>query len=315
MRVIFFGTPRIAADVLGYLVDHGVNIVAVVTKPDKPRGRTGNPLPPEVKVLVQERLPNVPIYQPEKASDPEFASVLEQHQPDLFVVVAYGEIIKQHLLEMPSMGCINLHASLLPKYRGAGPIQRCIMEGDAETGVTIMHMARKMDAGDIIKQVRIGIPEEMTGGELTRELARIGKEALLDVIRQFQKGNVARIPQDHEQATHAPKIELEDCEVNWNQPAWTIHNLIRACNPHPGAWCKVLLRGSEKRLKLHQSEVVDAVELPIGAWCIRDGQLIVSAQEGALRLKEIQLEGKKRLSGEEFLRGISSNDLSFQVLS
>src|ERR1700722_12681047 len=168
MKVIFFGTPPFAAHVLEYLLSQCIHVAAVVTKPDRPKGRSRVPLPTPVKLIAQQQIPPIPVYQPELVSDPEFADVLIPYQADLFVVVAYGEIIKQHLLDMPKLGCINLHASLLPKYRGAAPIQRCILEGETETGVTIMHMVKKMDAGDIIKTVKIPIHPDRTYGDLEK---------------------------------------------------------------------------------------------------------------------------------------------------
>src|ERR1700722_14416890 len=157
MKVIFFGTPPFAAHVLEYLLSQCIHVAAVVTKPDRPKGRSRVPLPTPVKLIAQQQIPPIPVYQPELVSDPEFADVLIPYQADLFVVVAYGEIIKQHLLDMPKLGCINLHASLLPKYRGAAPIQHSIIHGDTITGVTIMHMVKKMDAGDMIETVTVPI--------------------------------------------------------------------------------------------------------------------------------------------------------------
>ena len=169
MRVIFFGTPEFSARTLDYLLQKGCEVVAVISKPDRPKGRTGAPVPTPVKEILQKKYPQIPFFQPAKVSDLDFAPTLAAFEADLFVVVAYGEIIKEHLLAMPKIACLNLHTSLLPKYRGAAPIQRAIMAGERETGVTIMHLSKKMDEGDIISQVRVPIGENMTFGELQEE--------------------------------------------------------------------------------------------------------------------------------------------------
>jgi methionyl-tRNA formyltransferase len=306
MRVVFLGTPLFAAHVLEYLLQHDVNIVAVVSKPDRPKGRSGTPIPTPVKNIAQ--IYHLPVYQPEIVSAPEFADVLKQYEADLFVVVAFGEIIKQHLLEMPRRACINLHASLLPKYRGAAPIQRCIIEGETETGVTIMHMVKKMDAGDMIKKVTVPIGTEETFGELEETICEAGKKALLDVIHAFERGEPSRIPQDHSQATLAPKIELEDCEIQWNRPAHGLHNLVRGVNPYPGAWCTVTVQGEKKRLKIWRTRVIPSEQREPGTLLNieqRKGNLHVATADQALELLEVQLEGKKRMTSGELMRGIS----------
>lgn len=312
MKIIFFGTPPFAATTLSYLLDHGVNVVAVVTKPDRPKGRSGAPVSTPVKTIAHEKIPNIPVYQPEMASAPEFADTLRHYQADLFVVVAYGEIVRQHLLDMPRLGCINVHASLLPKYRGAAPIQRSIIEGEKITGVTIMHLVRKMDAGDIIKVVKTEIGPEMTAGELEQQLCGLGSQALLEVIHDLEKGIDVRIPQDHSQATHAAKIELEDCEIHWEWPADKIHNLVRGVNPEPGAWCTVTVRGEKKRLKIFKTKVVEEAHGLPGTLLFLDqtGPLIACGEQG-LRLLEVQLEGKKLMKAADLLRGYPSGTLLF----
>jgi methionyl-tRNA formyltransferase len=206
-----------------------------------------------------------------------------------------------------------LHASLLPKYRGAAPIQRCLLEGETESGVTIMHMVRKMDAGDMIKVAKVPIGPDMTFGELEKALCECGKKALLDVIGDFEKGIVHRTPQDHSQATFAPKIELEDCEIKWNQPARAIHNLIRGVNPYPGAWCYLLVRGEKKRLKITRTCLTDNPSQAEPGTIVSYGKegLKVAAQDQELRLLEVQLEGKRAMTADEFMRGFSADQLSF----
>lgn len=309
MKVIYFGTPDIAAKVLTFLLENKVNVVAVVTKPDRPKGRSGHPIPTPVKTVALSH--HLPLYQPEIVSTLDFAPTLEQYQADLFVVVAYGEIIKQHLLDMPKKACINLHASLLPKYRGAAPIQRCIIEGEKESGVTIMHMVKKMDAGDMIKMVKVPIGPNMNAGELEEALCEAGKIALLEVIHAFEIGPVSAIPQDHTQATLAPKIELEDCQLDWNKPAQALHNLARGATPHPGAWCTVELKGEKKRLKILATQVESKAGSPGSFLGSQKEGLIVGCGQNSLRLLKIQLEGKKPMTDLEFARGIPLHQLIF----
>lgn len=313
MKAIFFGTPFFAAEVLEYLLHNGIEIVAIISKPDRAKGRVRTPVPTPVK-LLSSKYSYIPIYQPEVVSDPEFAETLRQFQADLFIVVAYGEIIKQHLLDMPRFGCINLHASLLPHYRGAAPIQRCIIQGEKESGVTIMHMVRKMDAGDMIHIVKTPINSETTFGELEQTLCDIGKAALLHVVLNINSPSLPRIPQDHSLATLAPKIELEDCEIRWDLPAETIHNLVRGVNPYPGAWCFVSLRNSQKRLKINRARVIPYPHTAPGTIVNPlnlNANLIVAAGDNALELLEVQLEGRKLMSSAEFMRGISRDSLIF----
>ncbi len=306
MKVIFFGTPAFAASALQFLIENGVDICAVISKPDKPKGRSGDPVPTHVKTVALSQNPPIPLYQPELVSSPEFADVLKPYNADLFVVVAYGEIIKQHLLDMPKKGCINLHTSLLPKYRGAAPIQRAVMNGESETGVSIIHMVKKMDAGDVIKMVKVPIEKNDTFGEVEQKLLQAGCRALLDVIRQFEKGDVTAIPQDPEQVTFAPKIELEDCGIDWTQPAQAIHNLVRGVNPYPGAWCQVTVNGQSKRLKIHSTTVQEGIHGKPGEIISSDNTgVVVACGKDSIKILELQLEGKKRMSSAELLRGTS----------
>lgn len=317
MKVVFFGTPMFAAHVLEFLLQHHVNIVAVISKPDKPKGRSGSPLPTPVKMAALAHDPPLPLFQPELVSAPDFANTLKAFEADLFVVVAYGEIIKQHLLEMPFKACINLHASLLPKYRGAAPIQRCIMDGETESGVTIMHMVKKMDAGDMIEKVVVPIGPETTFGELEKLLCESGKKALLEVIQAFNQGEPDRIPQDVGHATFAPKIELEDCEMHWNRPAHELHDLVRGVNPYPGAWCYVWVKGEKKRLKISRTRIIPSNHATPGTILNADqnkGNLLIATGDQALELLEVQLEGKKSMSSEELTRGISRQYFQFSRL-
>lgn len=313
MKVIFFGTPLFSAHVLEYLLHNGVKIAAVVSKPDRPKGRSAHPVPTPVKTVALSQTPPIPLFQPHLASDPDFAEFLRPFDADLFVVVAYGEIIKQHLLEMPQKGCINLHVSLLPKYRGAAPIQRCIIEGEKETGATVIHMVKKMDAGDVINSVKVSIGEDMTFGELEEALCTAGKSLLLDAIHAFERGDPPCIPQNPAEATFASKIELEDCEIHWRLPSLKLHNLVRGVNPFPGAWCTLLLKGEKKRLKIWRTKIVPCEKMAPGIRVnpSQKGNIQISTGEGALELLEVQLEGKKSMSSEELLRGIPSSHFTF----
>lgn len=316
MRVVFFGTPLFAAHVLEYLLQHQINIVAVISKPDRPKGRSGTPVATPVKTVALTYNSSIPVFQPEIVSAPEFADTLKAFEADLFVVVAYGEIIKQHLLDMPHKACINLHASLLPKYRGAAPIQRCIIEGENETGITIMHMVKKMDAGDMISKATILIKPDMTFGELEQALCETGKKVLLNVINDFEKEEPVCFSQDHTQATFAPKIELEDCEIDWNYSAQNIHNLVRGVNPYPGAWCYVLVKGERKRLKVIQTKIVAHATAKPGTVINMHqtkGNLIIATDNQAVELIEVQLEGKKSMSSEELTRGIPRSQIQFDL--
>lgn len=316
MKIIYFGTPQFAANVLSHLLLNKLDVVAVITKPDRPIGRSAAPVPTPVKLVAGQQARPLPIFQPELVSSPEFAATLEQFKPDLFVVVAYGEILKQHLLDMPKLACINLHASLLPKYRGAAPIQRCIINGESETGVTIMHMVKKMDAGDMIKKAIVPIGPNTTFGELEQQLCNVGSELLLEAIHEFETGASQRIPQDHSQATVAPKIELEDCQIDWKLPAQQIHNLVRGVNPHPGAWCFVEVRGQKKRLKVISTKIIDAKAQegePGTIFSSSKNAFVVHCGVGVLAILELQLEGKKAMSTEELMRGMAKSSLKFSV--
>ena len=217
----------------------------------------------------------------------------------LFVVVAYGQILSQRLLDIPPLGCINVHASLLPKYRGAAPIQRCLMAGEKETGVAIQKMVRQMDAGDVIGIAKVKVPFEMTFGELEERLIELAKPLLLDVIQRYERGVPEGEPQNETGVSFAPKIELEEGEIDWKKPAGEIHNLIRAFSPRPGAWCWICAGTDKKRLKVLRAKVVEGKGAP--GERLKEG--VVAAGEGAIELLEVQAEGKKAMSALDWLRG------------
>lgn len=303
MRVVFFGTPDFAANVLLALIEAKVDIVAVVSKPDRPKDRSKTPVKTQVRVVAEAH--RLPLYQPEKASDPAFYQVLEGLKADLFVVVAYGEIINQATLDLPRLACINLHASLLPHLRGAAPIQRSILLGDTVSGITIMHMVKKMDAGDIIKQVSVPIGPDETAGELSQKLCSIGKTALIEVIHSFEQGLQTRTPQDEQRVTYAPKIELDDCKIHFSKESKDVHNLVRAVNPEPVAFCMIKIGDETKRLRLFKTKNHPEMHLVEGQIQIERGKhIFVGCRKGAIELIEVQQEGKKRMAAADYFRGI-----------
>jgi methionyl-tRNA formyltransferase len=304
LSVVFFGTPEFAASILQDLLQHGTNIVAVVTQPDRPRGRSSAPAYSAVKSLISESFPKIPVFQPEKSSDPQFLEQLRSLKADLYVVVAFGQILPQKLLDLPPLGSINVHASLLPKYRGAAPIQRCLMAGDRETGVSIQKIVKQLDAGDVIAVAKTPIAFETTLGELKEWLCELSKPLLRSVLQSFEQGIPPAEPQDPTLSTYAPKIEPEEGEIDWTQPAEQIHNLIRAFSPKPGARCWVEQGGEKKQVKILRSKVVAQQGSP--GQLLAERGVIACGQE-ALELIEVQPEGKKKMAAADWLRGFRSS--------
>jgi len=315
MKIAFFGTSAFAAELLEFLLasgpTHGIEIALVVTKPDRPQKRSRQPVACPVKMSLSTHAPSLPILQPEIASAPEFAAALKDFHADLFLVVAYGEIIKQHLLDMPPLGCINVHGSLLPALRGAAPIQRSIINGDATGGITIMQMVRKMDAGDMIRSAEVPIGENMTYGELEKALCQAAKQPLLDVLIEYASGiTPSHMPQNASEVTFAPKIEVEECQIQWDRPATELHNLIRGVTPEPGAWCYAQIKGEQKRIKISQTTLAsDRSGLPGSILQYDKNSLIVACATGALAIGKLQLEGKRSMLAAEFIRGIPLSEI------
>lgn len=305
MKIIFFGTSSFAAQILFYLVQNQVNVIAVITRPDRPTGRLlKTSFPPVKQTAIQLGLP---IFQPEKASSPEFIEQLKKLQADLFIVVAYGEIVKKEVLDLPYLGCINIHASLLPKYRGAAPMQRCLINAEKETGISIIEMTPKMDAGDIISMQKIPIPFEMAHGELEKELCVLAQEMILQVIEQFKNHSVERVPQDHSQMSLAPKISAQEEEIDWNLDSHLLHNRIRALSPFPGAFCMLEVRNKKKRLKILRAFPEDLLSSEKPGSLVKLGKEIgVVCGQGVLRLLEVQLEGKKAMSASDCFNGLQN---------
>lgn len=304
MKVVFFGTSSFAAKVLEHLLNTKINIIAIVTRPDRPSGRGLVLSPSPVKQIALKT--NIPLLQPPKASTEEFANTLKGLDADLFLVVAYGEIIKDYLLKIPKKDCINVHASLLPKYRGASPIRSTLLNGEEETGITIISMNPKMDEGDMVYKKAFKIPQEMDFGELNGKLTDLACESVVAVIKDFKNDDVKRIPQNHSLATYTNKISTKDAEIKWDMPASKIHNLIRAFAPSPGAWCFIQIDNQRKRFKITKAKILVESHGELGNISIIDKQkIIVSCKENSLELLEVQLEGKKRMPVDQFLRGIS----------
>ena len=302
MKIIFFGTPPFAAQILQYLISHNVSVSAIVTQPDRPKGRNLESTPSAVKqILLQTNFKSV-LMQPEKASEPQFLHELESLHADLFVVVAYGQILSQKLLAIPKLGCINVHASLLPRYRGAAPIQRCLLNGDNDTGISIQKMVYQLDAGDVIDEAKITIPPEMTYGELQQALCDLAKPLLLSVINKYRDGIPPGRAQDPNLVTMASKIKPEDTEIHWNQNAFYLHNLVRALSPRPGAWCWIENK-ERKRLKILRTRTSSSSGLPGSLISFQKESCLVAAQTGSLELLEVQPEGRKVMTIAEWIRG------------
>ncbi len=301
LKVVFFGTPKFASDILSFIIDNGISIIGVVTKPDDFVNKHGRPS--QVKQLVEKYLPKVPIFQPQKATDPEFIQQMKKLSPDLFVVVAYGKILRPQLLSVPSHGCINVHASLLPKYRGAAPIQRAIMNGEQETGITIIEMAPEMDAGRILDTAKTVIGENMTSGELHEELSKIAGPLLVDVIKEIEEKRAHPIQQEETLVTSAPKISPQECIIDWDRDAKQIHNQIRALSPFPGAKCQIKIKDEIKTLKIFHTNVVYQTKSPKEV-SFEEGSLIIFCKTNALKILELQLEGKKKMAAADFIKGL-----------
>lgn len=311
MRIVFFGTPNFAVPALRALSDSGYKIPLVVTQPDKPGGRGLTFLAPPVKKEAM-RL-NLPVAQPDSLLAPEIKKRLTEILPDTVTVVAYGKIIPKWLLGLPQFGCINVHPSLLPEYRGAAPIQKALMEGQKITGVTTMLMDEGMDTGSILLQREVSIFDEETAGELEARLSKLGTELLLDTLKGFQEGSLTPKKQDESKATYASKIEKSETLIDWSRSAEEIKNLIRALNPHPGAYTFY----KNKRIKVWRAQNADfpkdTPSFKAGSVLLSDDKmgLVIACGEGNLLLTEIQPEGRPKMSGTEFCRGhkIQVNEL------
>ena len=303
MRVVFMGTPDFSVGTLRELVKAGHEVVGVVSQPDKPKGRGKSLMPTPVKEAALEL--GLPVYQPKKVRDPEFFEVLRELAPEVIVVVAFGQIIPQSILELPPYGCINVHASLLPKYRGAAPIQWAVIDGEPESGVTIMKMDTGLDTGDMITKVVVPIEKDETGGSLFDKLSEAGAKLLVETLPSLADGTAVYEKQPEESPTpYAAMIQKQLGNIDWKRPAVEIERLIRGLNPWPSAFTKL----NGKTLKIWSAQVLnesekDAAAVP-GTILSADAQgLCVKTGQGVLNITELQLEGKKRMDTPAFLRG------------
>ena len=300
MRVIFMGTPDFATGTLEEIVLAGHEVVGVVTQPDKPKGRGKTLMPTPVKEVAMKY--NLPVYQPKKVREPEFVEVLRGLKPDVMVVAAFGQIISKEILEMPKYGCINVHASLLPAYRGAAPIQWAVINGDKESGVTIMQMDEGIDTGDMIEKVVVPIAEDETGGSLFDKLSQAGAKLCVKVLQDLEDGKAVREKQPEESTTpYARMIDKKMGAIDWEKPAKEIEQLIRGLNPWPSAYTR--LQG--KTLKIWKAEVLleHSQEAPGQITEVTKNSIVVQTGQGRLKILELQLEGKKRMDAASFLRG------------
>ena len=299
-RILFMGTPEIAATVLRALLDNGCNVVGAVTGQDKPRGRGHQLAPTAVKALATER--GVPVYTPQTLRDDAFLALLDELTPDLIVVVAYGKILPKAVLDYPRLGCINLHVSLLPKYRGAAPMQRAVMAGERETGVTVMYMAEGLDTGDIILQERFPIHDDSDFEYVHDTSAAVGARLLLRAIPLLEEGVAPRIPQDDALATYAAKIEREEAHITFDASAASVSAKVRGLTPIPMAY----VRHNGKLLKLYRPTVVagkGSVGRVIALSDKGEGAITVACLERAISFAGVIPEGKGKMSAADFIRG------------
>ena len=301
-RLVFMGTPEFAVPTLRALLDHGYPVMAVVSQPDKPQGRGKRVVASPVKRLALER--QVPVLQPEKASAPEFCDQIRGMSPDLIIVVAFGQILRKKLLDIPRWGVVNIHASLLPKLRGAAPIQRAVMNNESVTGLTVMRMDEGMDTGPILLQEEVRMIDDETTGHLHDRLSILAGALMVRALRAIAEAKVEEKPQNSAEATYAPKIDKDVGLVDWSRPGEKVSAFIRALDPKPGAY--TLWKGRE--LKLFSSTVVErkqAGTIPGRVRGQKDGCLVVETGQGTVGIRELQLSGKKKLQAPDFLRGVS----------
>lgn len=299
MRVVFMGTPDFAVNTLEEILNAGHEVALVVTQPDKPKGRGGQLQFPPVKQCALSH--GLEVFQPQKVREDSSIEKIRKYQPDIIVVAAFGQILPQILLDLPEYGCINVHASLLPKYRGAAPIQWAVINGEPVTGVTIQRMAMGIDTGDIITKCEVRIAEDETGGSLFDKLAEAGAKLCVETMDMLKQGTVQYTPQNHEAATHTSMITKELGDIDWHRPAVELERLVRGLNPWPSAYTCL----NQKTLKIWKAKVLDEESGQTAGTVVRveKDTFVVQTGKGALALLEVQLEGKKRMDAGAFLRG------------
>ncbi len=297
MRILFMGTPEFAQKSLEALISDNRDVVCVITQPDKPKGRGYEMAMPEVKVCALEH--NIPVYQPETLKDGAILPILEEYNPDIIIVVAYGKILPEYILNYPKYGCVNIHGSLLPKYRGAAPIQRAVIDGEKVSGVTSMYMEKGLDTGDMLIKAELPIGETTTAGEYHDALAVLGGKVLLETIDKLKEGKITPEKQNDALSTYAHQLSKAEGEINWNNTNEEIYNKVRGLNPWPKAFSFLgkkrfvvdFVYKSEK--SGNPGEVIEA----------NDDGIVVACGEGSVIIKEIKIEGKKMMPVCDFLRG------------
>ncbi len=299
MRVVFMGTPDIAATCLKKIIADGFQVVGVYTQPDRPKNR-GMKLafsPVKEVALAHE----IPVYQPENFKEPETVQALKDLQPDVVAVVAYGRILPQNVLDIPAKGCINIHASILPSYRGSAPYQWAVLDGLTETGVTAMYLCREMDAGDMIAVSKTPIGPEETAGELLDRLAVLGAELLSQTLKSIENNTVVATAQDHSLATYAPMLDKTMCPIDWNKTAQQVHNHVRGMNPWPVATTQI----GGNRFKIYSTVIVDGKPgaAPGTILGLTKTGLQIACAEGAVEIRVLQAEGGKRMAAPDYFRG------------
>ena len=301
MKILFMGTPDFALFSLRALVEAGENIIGVVTQPDKPKGRGYTLTPPPVKVYALEK--NIPVYQPNTLRGEEFANLLSELSPDLIIVVAYGKILPANVLEFPKYGCINVHGSILPAYRGAAPMQRAIMEGQTETGITTMMMDVGLDTGDMLLVGKVAIEENDNFETMHDKLGECGANTLLDTLKELRAGTLTRTKQDDSLATYAAKIEKSDCFIDFTKSAKEVHNQIRGLSPIPLAFTYT---PDGKMLKVMATEIAkrEGTLAPAGTvLSLAGGKIEVACGIGSVFILSVLPEGKKRMAASDFING------------
>ena len=297
MRVVFMGTPDIAATCLKKILADGFDVVGVYTQPDRPKGRGMKLVASPVKEVAVAA--GIPVFQPENFREEETVEQLRALQPDICAVVAYGRILPQKVLDVPKYGCINIHASLLPKYRGSAPYQWAVLDGLTETGVTAMYLTREMDAGDIIDISKTPIGENETAGELLDHLAVLGAELLSKTLTRFESGKVPATPQDAAGVSYAPMLDKSMCPIDWTKTAQQVHNHVRGLHPWPVATME--LQG--KTFKVHATRVVEGSGKPGEILGLTKTGLRIACGEGAVEIISLQAEGGKRMAAPDYFRG------------
>ena len=302
MKIILMGTPDFAVNTLKALVEAGHEVVLAVTQPDKPKGRGKTMQFPPVKEAALAH--NIEVYQPRRIREPDCVEFLRKYEPELIVVAAFGQILPEEILSMPKFGCINVHASLLPKYRGAAPIQWAVLNGESVTGVTIMQMDAGLDTGDILEQTEVVLEADETGGSLFDKLANAGAKLCVQTIAHLKEGTLNPVSQEEALASHTGKITKEMGKIDWREPADVIERKVRGLNPWPGAYTRL----NGKTLKIWKTSLcTDGSRdnnADVGEVILADKMhLVIQTGEGKLALQELQMEGKKRMQVDVFLRG------------